>query len=391
MRTVFLAVALPALLLVFPAWRAPASAVPDSSLTFNHQLHMSEDVGAECTTCHAAEESATARDRLLPTMDTCAECHDVEDDDACTMCHPDLDAAGEIDLPAREILFVHQSHLKYEGVSCVTCHEGMARVTETAGHHAPAMGTCSTCHIDGKAPDACEACHTDLAHLKPETHAYGWALEHGRSVRAGDSSCAPCHSEAGCEECHDSAQIPAGKRVVGSLTAFAPQLDGTAGMILKGAHQIDYVFTHPLEARGKDRECALCHETERFCTDCHEEQAGVSPTWHGGPGWGAIAGGVGTGGGRHAEMAKRDMESCAACHGYQGDDPVCVLCHADRTPGKGNDPKTHGPRFKSQAGHGDFHSDPNAICYNCHASGLTGVGRTSGGGPGFCGYCHGVK
>ena len=75
----------------------------------------------------------------------------------------------------------------------------------------------------------------------------------------------------------------------------------------------------------------------------------------------------------------------AACHAASGDDPVCMLCHMDRNPGVGNDPKTHGSRFKSQVGKGDFHDNPNSMCFNCHTN------KGPAGGAGFCGYCHGPK
>ena len=159
-------------------------------------------------------------------------------------------------------------------------------------------------------------------------------------------------------------------------------------MILKGTHDLNYRFTHPLDAKGKERECATCHEAATFCGECH--RPGSDPAyfrldWHGGPGWGAIAGAIGSGGGRHADLARRDMERCAACHDIQGGDPICMLCHMDRLQGVGNDVKTHSFRYKSQIGFGDFHDNPNSICFNCHML------KGPPGGAGFCGYCHGSK
>ena len=381
----FPALALAGMLL---AWFGQSESVPPSTITFNHAFHVGEDVGAECAACHAAEESASAEDRLLPTMEACGECHEVEDEEQCTLCHTDLDNAGEIDVPPREIVFSHQRHLGYEGVECAACHGGMEQVEAPGESHLPGMPTCSMCHEGAKAPDACDVCHTDLTHLRPESHARDWAHEHGPRVRAGDVSCAPCHSQPDCQECHEGAQISVSLPTLGSRAPFAPQSGGDAGLILKGAHGLNYRFTHGLDAKGKERDCALCHEPATFCAECHAPDSDPSffrPAWHGGADWGAIAGAVGSGGGRHAELARRDMERCAACHDTQGDDPTCMLCHMDRIPGKGNDPKTHGSRFRSQVGQGDFHDSQNSICFNCHTF------KGPAGGAGFCGYCHGSK
>ncbi|MDP6776882.1 MAG: cytochrome c3 family protein, partial [Candidatus Latescibacteria bacterium] len=109
-------------------WWGMVRGVPSTTIRFSHKLHLGEDVEAECTMCHPAEESASASDRLLPTMEICGECHDVEDDDGCATCHLDLDIVGEIDVPSREIVFSHQSHLGYDGTACTTCHAGLEEV-----------------------------------------------------------------------------------------------------------------------------------------------------------------------------------------------------------------------------------------------------------------------
>jgi hypothetical protein len=40
--------------------------------------------------------------------------------------------------------------------------------------------------------------------------------------------------------------------------------------------------------------------------------------------------GAGSGGGRHADMGRRDIESCVSCHDVEGKDPSCMLCHSGR-------------------------------------------------------------
>ena len=70
------------------------------------------------------------------------------------------------------------------------------------------------------------------------------------------------------------------------------------------------------------------------------------------------------------------------CHDLQGEDPTCLLCHMDRTPGRGNDPQTHLRSFIGDIGEGDFHGDDGAMCFTCH------LYKGQAGGNGFCGYCH---
>ena len=71
---------------------------------------------------------------------------------------------------------------------------------------------------------------------------------------------------------------------------------------------------------------------------------------------------------------------------FQGADPTCLTCHVDNDGIKGTNPKTHPGGFMKDA-HGDWHSDPGSVCFNCHV----GASPQSPSGIGFCGYCHGSK
>ena len=169
-----------------------------------------------------------------------------------------------------------------------------------------------------------------------------------------------------------------------SYSPNAATLSMGDGQALKGVHSLDYRYTHSLDANAKTSECASCHELNEFCSTCHNpdiegDSGRLKPVWHGGSDWGAVTL-VGSGGGRHAEMAKRDMETCAACHDIDVDDPTCMQCHVDRNIGLGNDPKTHEIGFMSDI-QGEWHDDPTFLCFNCHVN-------TNTAGTGFCGYCH---
>jgi hypothetical protein len=370
-------------------WTLPSQGVPKTSLKFSHQYHLKE-VGADCAACHgAAKESAQASDRLLPKMEACAECHDVEDQEKCGTCHVDVDNLEPLDLPAPTAPFSHKAHIEMKGVTCETCHKGLDKVGLSTPKSMPGMAECSACHNGTQAPMTCSVCHAAGVNLRPKSHGADWLHEHRQHVRAGDISCAQCHATSECQECHEGANLVETKASKpGAYAPFSPLGEARQGMTLKRVHTLNSRHTHALDAKGKERQCATCHETATFCGMCHRPEGDLTrfrPDWHGGPDWGAIAGAVGTGGGRHATLARRDIERCAACHDVQGEDPTCLLCHTDRRRGKGNDLKTHGSGFASKVGEGDFHDDDGAICYTCHTY------KGPSGGDGFCGYCHGRK
>lgn len=351
------------------ALAAALLALAQAQSPFPHRLHL-EDEGLKCGDCHAGAQASTqAADRLEPGPEACLYCHEA---DQIPSSWPTAE---------REYRFSHQYHLQQFDLECSQCHGGIGK--EGIGARTlPLMDECLTCHNGKVAPRDCEACHTlERRRLRPPTHQMDWEREHGRVARLADRSCFPCHTIDNCQECHEGGILLEGPSPGERQTSFGAELEGSAGLILQRVHGLNYRFLHASEARGKRSDCFVCHETEDFCADCHHptRDLGVRPVWHGGPAW--LTRGVGSGGGRHAELARRDLESCAACHEVQGDDPTCLLCHLDRTPGLGNDPKTHSSSFARDLGEGDFHDDDGAVCYTCHRR-----GRVSG--EGFCGYCH---
>jgi hypothetical protein len=324
-----------------------------------------------CTDCHtAAPASKSASDNLAPDPIACVTCHEAEE-------MPTSWPAVE-----RHLRFSHQGHVERLGLECDHCHAGVIVPGKPA---LPSMESCMGCHNGQAAPRECETCHeVPRLSLVPASHLPGWDRQHGRQARLTDSSCFPCHAAADCQECHEGGLLVELGKAGDRQLAGGPELIGSAGQTVRRVHGLNFRFLHGLEARGKESDCTVCHAPDAgdFCADCHNptRQLGVRPVWHGGGGW--VAGGVGSGGGEHAKLARRDLESCAACHEVRGDDPTCVLCHVDRTPGKGNDPRTHAASFADDVGHGDFHQDDGATCFTCHQR-----GRRAG--EGFCGYCHG--
>jgi len=357
-------------------------------IKFSHAKHLTE-VGAECLDCHGGVEKSTrAADNFLGTMANCYACHDQQDTE-CAFCHkepgPNYTAFAAAE---REIHFDHERHVS-RGIDCAACHRGMEKVDFAGPEQMPSMADCMACHDGSKASGECSVCHTHLTELRPVSHTPEWLHRHNTLVRVEEQNCAACHGASDCQECHEGASLVATReKPEDHFAAFGPTSDphSSKWLILDRVHGLDYRNTHGLDARGKTQDCQVCHEPATFCAECHRPEGDVNlfkPRWHGGADWGAIAGGVGTGGGRHAELARRDIETCAACHDVQGEDPTCLACHMDRQPGVGNDPRTHEPGFMRDV-QGPWHNDLNETCYACHQPSAFNT-------PGFCIYCHGPK
>jgi hypothetical protein len=361
---------------------------------FSHLFHVKES-GIACADCHGgAATSTNASDNLLAKMEACKSCHEDQLKSNCTYCHTSADSTSysATPNPVRELAFSHQQHASQK-IECETCHTVLDKSDASTGDLVPAMATCATCHNDVKATNACEKCHTNFASLRPADHnRTDFVREHKRSARLGDAKCGTCHTQESCIDCHNGSELVKVDLPGRDLTSqHSPRLlaiDRGQGMRLTKVHDLNYKFTHGIEAKSKSKDCTTCHSNEQFCSTCHEAGGNVNqgvfkPASHATAGFVTL--GVGSGGGEHARLAKRDIESCAGCHSTEGADAVCVTCHTDVDGIKGTDPKTHDRGFQSN-NHGLWHTDPGANCYMCH----TDVNAHPGGikGQKFCGYCH---
>ena len=135
--------------------------------------------------------------------------------------------------------------------------------------------------------------------MRPSSHDGLWARRHGAEARAGQASCADCHTQAGCAQCH------AGDNV-------RPRV-----------HPLNFEFDHGVTARANDLECAACHGEPEFCSSCHAARH-VLPDSHSRAGWVRFPDG-----GRHAVDGALEIESCIACHSEGRDAPTCAACHGE--------------------------------------------------------------
>lgn len=372
------------------------SSASGSGIKFSHKLHAGDNAIA-CADCHTkVNDSAVSSDNLRPDHTSCESCHQEQLEKTCTFCHVGDDplAYAAKKTPVRELVFSHKFHVGEQKAECATCHAGIETSEQPVGEHVPTMATCTTCHDNAKASNACERCHTNLASLRPREHnRTDFMKEHAKVAQKLDANCGTCHAEESCQECHNGSDLVrvnlAGRD---RQTLHMPRLFAISrgqGMTLLKVHDANFRMTHGLAAKGKAQECQTCHDQQEFCSTCHfsggnANQDVFKPANHGLPGFVTL--GVGTGGGAHATLAKRDIETCASCHDAAGADPTCATCHTDHDGIKGTNPRTHVRGFMADE-HGDWHTDPGANCYVCHTDPNARPGGLRG--QKFCGYCHG--
>lgn len=285
---------------------------------------------ADCATCHAplAEtELAAGRIAGLPVPEDhaasafvleghgtgaeaevarCATCHT---QDRCVACHVDTDRApiqslapapGGMELPPAPAHYpVPDSHTD-EG--WLAAHGRQAQVGECSTCHA--TEDCTVCH-QAPAPelvtalpsrDDVQAPGVRVARRAPESHeSFFFQEAHGTLAAAEDGSCATCHTERYCVDCHDGPS------------------DG-------GYHPPDFVAQHSAVAYGQQDECSTCHNTAVFCRTCHVEngmgsQGRLGPGYHDAePIWLL----------RHGQAARQNLEGCVSCHEQRD----CMQCHS---------------------------------------------------------------
>lgn len=377
----------------FTTQEEPQEKTNESIIIFSHSLHAEL---SDCESCHTGVlESESLSDRLIPEKDACAMCHDVEDMDACGTCHYD-DVFEPLLQKKSELIFSHKFHVAEKGMDCAECHKDFEEINYSfeSSQANPPMMQCYSCHNDkAVATNECSACHTATDNLLPQNHRTASFFDnHKFSAMAATADCAMCHNDVFCEDCHVATiGIDESNLVDNFYTPYSPHtyLSNTKQQVITRVHDLNYRFLHGIDAKGKTMECQTCHQTETFCAECHSSNhqdfaaEGIMPSSHLQQGFVMI--GVGSGGGEHSRLARRDIERCASCHDVQGADANCILCHVDPDGVKGTNPKTHDINFMS-SNNGDWHNDAGSVCYNCH----TDANAYPGGNMnfGFCAYCH---
>jgi hypothetical protein len=377
-----------------------------------HDAHPASEhfVDAQCVVCHvplAESELPPGRVAALPVPDThlrddflslthgelamgatqaCVTCHVQEQ---CTSCHVAVlpgspiaevpAAAGRVAVTPLAVRYpLPASHLDPNW--------------ERLHGHAASPAACATCHTQ----DSCTSCHlaplppaiaalprardvsasgAAIARRAPESHASPFfATRHGPLAVARPQTCATCHERRRfCADCHEpgtGSALAAGSddadayRYLAAISALAAAASDTppalpareppataAARGSRGFHPPNYVLRHSAEAFGRRLDCSSCHNTQRFCRDCHL-QAGRGS-----------AGRLGTGYHdaepiwllRHGQAARQTLESCTSCH-VQRD---CMQCHSQLGAFRVS---PHGPGFDARRAQ---RANPQ-ICRACH-------------------------
>lgn len=365
----------------------------EGKIKFSHSLHYEL---VDCQTCHnAVVESSSLTSLKLPNHDNCSSCHNVDNEEECNTCHIN-EVYEPLVLKKSELIFNHNFHLNNTQMNCESCHQGLkdADYSWQAAGINPPMENCYSCHNDKSvASNACESCHISTANLLPQNHKVAnFSRNHKFMANAVDANCVMCHDNQSCNDCHVATNVITEVNLNDDFyQPYYPSnfTDGTKLQAIRRVHDLNYRFTHGMESKGKTAECQSCHQVETFCANCHSSKntdfavSGIVPSSHLKPNFFTI--GVGTGGGEHAILAKRDIERCTSCHDVNGSDPTCVTCHLDSDGIKGTNPKTHARGFMKNE-KGDWHDSQGSVCYNCHTSASPNSPITSG----FCNYCHGL-
>lgn len=308
----------------------------------------------ECISCH--DEIYDAKDlerRVLPDESKCLECHRAEKQQGkCSMCHTDVRRAAPWEPRAATLRMSHAGHIERVKEKCEVCHTTLPNPLRPA-NAAPPMAACLSCHEHKRDYEQgrCQLCHVDLAHFreKPETmfsHQGDFVRQHGASARSAGQSCATCHEQTFCADCHAASTVAARVEV-----KLPERVDASF------IHRNDFLGRHSLEAAGDPASCRRCHGSS-FCENCHVQQrlssAAATPRDPHPLGW-SFPGSPQF----HGTEARRDITQCAGCHD-QGARSICVDCH--KVGGVGGNP--HPPGWSARHGRGEIAH--NGMCLTCH-------------------------
>jgi len=355
--------------MIYPAPRVPLTSsrviYPPQRLplVFSHAVHVGR-VGAACVACHASVlTSRSAVDRLTPGEDACRACHAIDrtlpdgvgpgPPTACLACHPGYtlgESVARISIPTPHLKFSHAAHATTE---CATCHGEMSKVTGLATRdQLPAMDTCLTCHDGVRAAGECTTCHlaTQGGRLRTELpdgrlvptggatgamHDLDFRTDHDQIARAEPRSCAGCHEQRFCADCHAGSVKP------------------------MDFHPGDYVTLHAVDARRGVPDCSACHKSQRFCVGCHE-RSGVGVRAESGFDRTGVVGRFHRAGWNHGIDAQKNLKTCTGCHR----EDFCVECHTAEPARLGVSP--HGPGWRGSGRCRALASKNQRMCLRCH-------------------------
>lgn len=342
-------------------------------LVFSHARH--EARGATCDRCHpAATTSRSSVDLLLPTEAACRACHAIDraapTTASCGACHRGFSPSAVVPRVSSEPPALKFSHAAHAKTNCRQCHASvddrpaLPSMASCLGCHRDASSRCTTCHLatpsgrvdvslsgwlgaspSGTAADALSARLRPRSNLFGDAHDAAFATNHRAAAARSDRTCASCHDESYCADCHAGTVRP---------------LD---------YHPADYLQAHALEARRAASECSTCHRQQSFCVGCHE-RTGVAPRaaseldrtsapFHPAS-WASVERGAAQN--LHAVSARRNLTTCTSCH-RESD---CLPCHSADSSGLRISP--HPRAWRSSAQCRALDRANRRMCTRCHVT-----------------------
>ncbi|TLM73395.1 MAG: hypothetical protein FDZ70_07745 [Actinobacteria bacterium] len=158
---------------------------------------------------------------------------------ACQKCHTgyrEVSSDGDLLIP-------HKAHVEVLDMNCVRCHQDLVHSKNEHGFNRPQMEMClKACHDGTQATRECVKCHTRKQ--APADHKRGdWLEVH--SAMATKTDCDECHSWSPdyCKDCH----------------LERPE-----------SHTATWKKDHQHRAKERGKGCYACHDSAKFCKQCHD-------------------------------------------------------------------------------------------------------------------------
>lgn len=203
-----------------------------------------------------------------------------------------------------------------------------------------------TSHVEysGMEIKECSSCHKSEG-VAPN-HDSDWVRGHRLVAGKANSKCKECHQQSWCLDCHQGGGSGDNLTVDNFGRDYKPK-----------SHRSDFIGLHPLKAKDSPQQCYRCHDQKSFCNSCHSRfpmgSLRIKSHLMLGPNGQQYSFAIG----EHSTEARRNLQSCAACH-PEGD--VCIQCHSS---GK---VRPHPRNWKS--GNLKDRSD-GKVCLKCHLPG----------------------
>lgn len=274
-------------------------------------------------------------------------------DNRCLQCH---NLKRKVSPSYPDLTIPHQLHHD-KGVTCVTCHQGVAhgniesrgmtmsgdfnqwtkaKGTEvmTTQYTEPKMQLCMDCHGRRGVSIACETCHSGS--MKPESHfAKTFYTQHGELAKKDINYCNTCHAFIKAPGV-TSQDMPTDEDPVAK---YLDSMMATGS----GSNYIDYA------------------KNNEFCSDCHKKK----PPSHDAS-WPT----------KHGQEAQKDQQRCMVCHSPRSDvqgvtSTACSSCHPsihEKIPWKVSHPIQIPANLTSLP----------SLCFQCHVKTM-------------CSSCHQVQ